>query len=53
MDKITDLIERMRQVPNNVACTDLCKVCDHHFGKARQEGKAIAYTRRLGMAIPA
>lgn len=53
MDKITDLIERMRQAPKSVAYIDLCKVCDHHFGKARQEGTSHAYTRRLGMAIPA
>ncbi len=38
MDRITALVERMRRAPPNVGYGDLCKVCDHHFGKARQEG---------------
>lgn len=28
----------MRSAPQNVGFGDLCKVCDHHFGKARHEG---------------
>lgn len=38
MDKIATLIEQMRRTPRNVGYGDLCKVCDHYFGKARQEG---------------
>lgn len=28
----------MRLAPANVKFSDLCKVCEHFFGKARQEG---------------
>ena len=26
----------MRRTPTGVSCNDLCKVCDHFFGEARQ-----------------
>jgi hypothetical protein len=38
MDKITELLKRMLENPNNVKFSDLCKVCDHYFGEARQKG---------------
>ena len=38
MDKINELIKAMRLAPANVKFSDLCKVCEHFFGKARQEG---------------
>lgn len=36
MATITDLIARMRENPGGVRFADLCKVCDHFFGQARQ-----------------
>ena len=30
----------MRHNPKGVAFTDLCKVCDHYFGEARQSGSS-------------
>ena len=33
---IADTVSRMRANPNNVRYRDLCLVCDHYFGKARQ-----------------
>jgi len=38
MDKIIELLKGMRENPNNVKFSDLCKVCDHYFGEARQKG---------------
>lgn len=36
MAAITDLIARMRENPGGVRYADLCKVCEHYFGPARQ-----------------
>ncbi|WP_366949711.1 toxin HicA [Geobacter sp.] len=36
MATLTDLIEKMRENPSGVRFADLCKVCDHYFGQARQ-----------------
>ena len=33
---ITDLIARMRENPGGVRFAELCKICDHFFGQARQ-----------------
>jgi len=30
----------MRRNPKGVAYNDLCKVCDHYFGEARQSGSS-------------
>ena len=38
MDKINELLKGMQENPNNVKFSDLCKVCDHYFGDARQKG---------------
>jgi len=38
MVKINELLKRMRENPTNVKFSDLCKVCDHYFGEARQNG---------------
>lgn len=37
MTKIDDLLISMQQNPKNVRFADLCKICDHFFGKSRQE----------------
>lgn len=38
MDKIAELIKNMQDSPCNVKFSDLCKVCEHYFGEARQLG---------------
>lgn len=40
MAKIEDILIRMNQNPKTVLFTDLCKVCDSYFGKARQKGSS-------------
>lgn len=37
MANIEDIIEQMRQNPKGIKFQDLCKVCDHFFGEARQQ----------------
>lgn len=36
MSKIDEMIIRMTQNPNGIRFNDLCRVCDHFFGKPRQ-----------------
>jgi len=36
MPKIDDILKQMRESPNGTRFTDLCRVCDHFFGEARQ-----------------
>lgn len=36
MTTISDLIARMRENSGGVRFADLCKVCEHYFGPARQ-----------------
>jgi hypothetical protein len=36
MATIADLLARMRENPGGVRYADLCKVCEHYFGPARQ-----------------
>jgi len=40
MGKLKDLIRELKQNPANVRFADLCKVCDHYFGEARQSGSS-------------
>jgi hypothetical protein len=40
MSGIKVLVERMKNAPANVRYADLCKACDHYFGKARQESSS-------------
>jgi len=37
MANIEDIIEQMRQNPKGIKFQDLCRVCDHFFGEARQQ----------------
>ena len=37
MKKIADIVQKMKQNPQAVRFIDLCKVCDHYFGKPRQQ----------------
>jgi hypothetical protein len=36
MPTLTDILEKMRSNPAGLRFADLCKVCDHYFGQARQ-----------------
>ena len=38
MPKIARIVESMRRNPRGVRFADLCAVCDHYFGSARQRG---------------
>ena len=38
MKNLNEILNTFRNNPSNVKFTDLCKVCDHFFGKARQPG---------------
>ena len=40
MARIADIVAGMRQNPRDVRFSDLCKVCRHYFGEARQRGSA-------------
>ncbi len=33
-------LKQLKQNPAGINFTDLCKVCDHYFGKARQSGSS-------------
>ena len=36
MEKIKKIFMKLKQHPNNIPFSDLCKICDFYFGKARQ-----------------
>ena len=38
MASIDDMLTLMHKNPKGIRFTDLCKVCDHFFGEARQSG---------------
>jgi hypothetical protein len=38
--KIIEILASMRQNPKGVSFNDLCKICDHYFGEARQSGSS-------------
>jgi hypothetical protein len=38
MPPVCDILASMRSNPMGVRFNDLCKVCDHYFGKPRQSG---------------
>ena len=40
MSKIQDILAQMKRNPKDVRFGDLCKVCDHYFGKPRQSGSS-------------
>lgn len=40
MPFIKDILATMRRNPKGVSFGDLCKVCDHFFGEARQSGSS-------------
>lgn len=40
MGQPKDLIKQLKQNPAHVRVADLCKVCEHYFGEARQSGSS-------------
>ena len=40
MSKIEDIVAKMRRNPKGIRFRDLCRVCDHYFGEARQTGSS-------------
>ncbi len=40
MPSIENIVASMRSHPTNIRFSDLCKVCDHFFGAARQQGSS-------------
>ena len=40
MGQIEDILKQLKRNPANVRFADLCKVCGHYFGKARQSGSS-------------
>ena len=40
MPKIPDLVDNLKRNPKGIRFQDLCKVCDHYFGEARQTGSS-------------
>jgi len=38
MSGIEKIIDRMKRNPKGVRFADVCRVCEHYFGKARQGG---------------
>ncbi len=40
MAKIQDILVMMRRNPKGISFNDLCKVCEHYFGEARQTGSS-------------
>jgi len=40
MRKIDDIVSQMKINPGSVRFADLCRVCDHYFGKHRQGGSS-------------
>ena len=40
MSRINHVLAQMKRNPKDVRFSDLCKVCDHYFGKARQGGSS-------------
>jgi len=40
MARVDDILAQMEKNPSGVRFRDLCKVCDHFFGKPRQGGSS-------------
>jgi len=40
MATIKDILVKMRRNPKDIRFSDLCKVCQHNFGKPRQSGSS-------------
>jgi len=52
MAKIKEILATMRRNPKGVSFADLCKVCDHYFGEARQTGSSHRIYKTLWQGDP-
>ena len=52
MAKIKEILATMRRNPKGVNFSDLCKVCDHYFGEARQTGSSHRIYKTLWQGDP-
>ena len=52
MAKIKEILATMRRNPKGVSFSDLCKVCDHYFGEARQTGSSHRIYKTLWQGDP-
>ena len=40
MKQPNDLLDQLKSNPENTRFADLCKICEHYFGPARQSGSS-------------
>lgn len=52
MPKLPDIIDSMHNNPTGVRFSDLCKVCDHFFGEARQTSGSHRVYKTLWVGDP-
>lgn len=52
MAKMKEILATMRRNPKGVSFSDLCKVCDHYFGEARQTGSSHRIYKTLWQGDP-
>ncbi len=38
MERLADILHKMRRNPQDIRFKELCRVCDAYFGKSRQSG---------------
>jgi hypothetical protein len=36
MSRLAEILEKMRNNPSGVRFAEVCRICDHYFGQARQ-----------------
>ena len=36
MSRLTEILEKMRKNPSGLRFAEVCRICDHYFGQARQ-----------------
>ena len=52
MASVDDLVAKMRTSHQNIRYEDLCKVCTHYFGEARQKASSHAMFRTPWLGDP-
>lgn len=52
MERIKEILARMRRNPKGISYSDLCKVCDHYFGDPRQVGSSHRIYKTLWQGDP-
>jgi hypothetical protein len=52
MTQTEGILKQIKKTPANVKFSDLCKVCDLYFGKARQRGSSHRIYKTLWQGDP-